>query len=103
MRIHDLKILPEFYQPVQDNKKTFEIRLNDRDYNEGDYLLLREWQGSYYVGRQCVRRVSYVHKESALVKKGYVVLGMHEPDYETKVVVLEAHNASRESGGKVNE
>jgi len=49
-KIHYLKTLPEFFRDVQDGRKTFEIRKDDRDYNVGDYLLLREWDPTIQKG-----------------------------------------------------
>jgi hypothetical protein len=43
MRIHDLKCWPPFFHLIQERLKTAEVRLNDRDYREGDVLLLREY------------------------------------------------------------
>jgi hypothetical protein len=41
---HELKTWPEFYRAIQDNKKTFELRYDDRRYAVGDELLLREFE-----------------------------------------------------------
>jgi len=38
---HDLKIEERYYWRVADGGKTFEIRLNDRDYKPGDTVALR--------------------------------------------------------------
>ena len=43
MKTHELKCWPEFFLPVQAWKKVFEIRHNDRGFEVGDILWLREW------------------------------------------------------------
>ena len=40
---HELKILPEYYKAVRCGDKTFEIRLNDRNFQERDEVELHEW------------------------------------------------------------
>lgn len=40
---HDLKIWPQFYKRVADGSKTFEIRNNDRDFQLGDTITLKEY------------------------------------------------------------
>ena len=55
---HELKILPEYFGAVSLREKTFEIRKNDRDYHVGDTLVLKEWDGEKYTGRQISRYVN---------------------------------------------
>ena len=43
MKRHELKIWPEYFDPVEAGLKTFEIRKNDRGFAMGDRLLLREF------------------------------------------------------------
>lgn len=40
---HDLKIEPQYYCRVADGSKTFEVRKNDRGFQPGDTVLLKEW------------------------------------------------------------
>ena len=43
MKTHHLKCWPEFFEPICEGTKNFEIRRNDRDYEVGDLLILEEW------------------------------------------------------------
>ncbi len=40
---HELKIWPQFYARVADGTKTFEVRENDRGFQKGDTVTLREF------------------------------------------------------------
>lgn len=40
---HELKIWPQFYCRVADGSKTFEVRKNDRAFQSGDLVILREY------------------------------------------------------------
>jgi hypothetical protein len=56
------KIWPEFFEAVLSGKKTYELRLHDFEVNEGDTLLLREWdpKTQAYTGRSLEKTVTYV-------------------------------------------
>ena len=58
--LHDLKILPEWFNAVISGVKTFEIRKDDRNFQPRDVLLLREWDGTAYTGRTCKADVTMV-------------------------------------------
>jgi DUF971 family protein len=61
MMRHELKTWPEFYRAIQENKKTFELRYNDRNYQVGDELLLREFEPCHSCkgkGRVCVEHAN---------------------------------------------
>lgn len=60
MKIHELKILPEYYDAVRCGDKRFEIRKNDRDFHTGDILRLKEWNGEKYTGEELDVLVRYV-------------------------------------------
>jgi len=40
---HDLKLNSEFYQDVLNRRKTFEVRINDKNFQVRDILTLREF------------------------------------------------------------
>ncbi|MDE5722193.1 MAG: DUF3850 domain-containing protein [Clostridia bacterium] len=46
MIIHHKKIYPEYFQPLIEGKKPFEIRENDENYQTGEKVLLQEYTGS---------------------------------------------------------
>jgi len=58
------KILPAYFEAVLSGKKKFELRLNDFDINEGDTLILEEWDSTKkeYTGRKIEKRATYIYK-----------------------------------------
>ncbi|OHA16180.1 MAG: hypothetical protein A3G52_05020 [Candidatus Taylorbacteria bacterium RIFCSPLOWO2_12_FULL_43_20] len=58
------KVWPEYFQQILDHKKTFEVRLNDFEINEGDTLVLKEWDPKTedYTGRELEKEVGFVGK-----------------------------------------
>ena len=58
------KIWPEYFNQVLSESKTFELRLNDFEINEGDTLVLKEWdpESKEYTGREIEKTVGYVGK-----------------------------------------
>jgi hypothetical protein len=77
MKTHELKCWTEYFQAVFMREKNFEIRLNDRDYEVGDVLILREYHPKHgYTGRVTQRKVTYILHYSPFVKDGYVVMSL---------------------------
>jgi hypothetical protein len=60
--VHQLKTWPIYFEEVLLENKTFEIRQNDRKFQVGDLVLLREWDPDTqkYTGRQLTRWISYI-------------------------------------------
>ncbi len=74
---HSLKTSPEYFNAVVDGSKNFEVRKNDRNFQVGDSLILKEWDGSEYTGRIIKKEITYIlDHTSGYVLEGYVVMGI---------------------------
>lgn len=74
---HELKIYPKYFEDVTSGKKTFEVRKNDRNFQVGDILALKEWDNIKYSGREVRAMVVYLLNDKFIgVMPGYVVLGI---------------------------
>jgi len=62
MAIIKKKILPKYFELISSGKKRFELRLADFDIQEGDTLILEEWdpENKEYTGRIIEKRVDYI-------------------------------------------
>ena len=62
--MHIKKVWPEYFQAILDGKKTYELRLADWECNDGDTLVLQEWnpKTGEYTGREIQKEVTYVVK-----------------------------------------
>jgi hypothetical protein len=102
MTTHTLKVEPPYFEALVSGAKTFEVRKNDRAFQRGDVLELREWHpdqtntarpctiegcdywysafGHWAECREIVeRRVSFVYAGDPRfggIEPGYVVLGL---------------------------
>ncbi|KQT89319.1 hypothetical protein ASG49_16185 [Marmoricola sp. Leaf446] len=54
-RIHEVKSWSEFFRPIAAGERSHELRRNDRDYQVGDFLILREYDPKlgHYTGSVC--------------------------------------------------
>lgn len=80
MTVHKLKILPKFFQEKIALKKSFEIRINDRNFEVGDTLVLQEFEDGNYTGREYWEDVIYI--TDYLQKDDVVVLGTRPNERE---------------------
>lgn len=77
-KTHYLKTLPDFFQEIKSGDKTFEIRLNDRNYQVGDRLCLQGYdpETNTYSGAYLTLRVTYVLSDNRYLQEGYVCMGI---------------------------
>jgi hypothetical protein len=100
---HMLKVEPPYFAALADGSKPFEVRRNDRAYQRGDLLVLREWHSAlagvdgchecrrvakrdHYTGSEVQRRVTFVYAGDPrwphALGLGVVVLGLqHQPSF----------------------
>lgn len=57
MKIHELKLDIKYFKDVLEQKKTFEIRKNDRDFKLGDVLALTAVEYGQYVKKSSIIRM----------------------------------------------
>jgi hypothetical protein len=80
---HELKTWPVYYQDIIDGNKSFEVRKDDRGFNVGDVLRLREygWKKPLdpvierYTGRYCYVRVDYIYRGIG-IQDGYCIMSI---------------------------
>lgn len=96
MKIHELKIYPQYFEKVLDGSKTFELRKDDRGYEVGDRLILREFKAGLvdhtqgepviiqeegYTGRKIEKQISYIFKGGGNgfgLKTGFSILALKD-------------------------
>lgn len=84
MKEHSLKTWPAFFQRVWDGDKPFELRKDDRNYEEGDILILKEWHPGRrrYTGRGIIAVVKCIVRDAPEfgLMPGHCIMGIREVD-----------------------
>ena len=110
MKRHILKTDSEVFQASWDEIKTFEIRIDDRDFQVGNELLLAETVASgeemkkgallEYTGRFIIQTITYKLKGMYGLSEGWCILGtdymMCGDDYDP-----EDHSFGEEDGRRI--
>ncbi|HOZ16685.1 MAG TPA: DUF3850 domain-containing protein [Candidatus Portnoybacteria bacterium] len=78
------KIWPEYFEKVESGKKKFEFRVADFEINDGDMLILEEWdpKTKQYTGRKLEKVVSSVNhfhlddfgQKKEIKEKGFYII-----------------------------
>ena len=77
--VHELKAHPEYFSALFAGNKTFEVRKNDRGFNIGDELLLKEFipDQDVFTGRILHRRIDYIlHGGQFGIEPDYCVMSI---------------------------
>lgn len=82
MAKHYLKTHPEYFAAVTNEdptqRKTVELRLNDRNFQVGDVLILNEYDpaNGMFTGKCCYRLITHVLGSGPWLTQGYVALSI---------------------------
>lgn len=82
MAIHRLKLNSAYYNDSASGIKTFEIRKNDRNFQVGDILELREWvwsdleQKGAHTGEVHWKVITYILEDTEYLHDGFVCLAV---------------------------
>jgi len=84
IRVHELKCWPEYYGKIVKGTKRFEFRKNDRNFQTGDILCLREWRPETcsYTGNEQYVSIDYImhyipsHVVLSQIPKDYCIMSI---------------------------
>lgn len=76
-KIIEKKILPKYFNEVIYDRKKFEIRKDKDGVQIGDAVILKEWDGEKYTGREISRDIVYILRDVPEygLMTGYVIFG----------------------------
>lgn len=79
-KVHYIKCEKDFFNDVVEGYKSFEIRKNDRDYQAGDDIVLREYdkEAAELTGRELRVSIIYFLDDYPGIEQGYCILGIEE-------------------------
>ncbi|MBD3264155.1 MAG: DUF3850 domain-containing protein [Candidatus Omnitrophica bacterium] len=85
MKVHTLKTWPDIYKDMVRGIKQFDYRKNDRDFQVGDTLRLREYiperRGGRFTGKTLYVKVTYIIKDAPPafgLPKGYCIMAFEK-------------------------
>lgn len=82
-RLHVLKTWPWFFDATWRRVKLFDVRIDDRDFRVGDFVILAEYDpvAERLTGREIFARMNYIlagdDASGSGLKAGYCVLGLN--------------------------
>jgi hypothetical protein len=78
MIVHEIKCWPKYFKDLESGIKTFEIRKDDRYYQVGHFLEVREWEPikRIYTGNKLSCEITYKLNDCKFLQPGYCALGI---------------------------
>lgn len=80
MIIHELKTVNPYFTQIWIGIKTFEVRYDDRNFNVGDFLLLKEYNSGNltmkYSFREILCEITSILRDKYMLGRDYVVMSI---------------------------
>ena len=73
-KVHQIRLGASFFEDACSNRKSFELRKNDRNYKKGDILELMEFVDGRNTGRTVRKLVTYILEDYAGLEDGYCIM-----------------------------
>jgi hypothetical protein len=105
-KTHILKCVNPYFQELIDGNKTFELRQNDRDYQLGDVLILKEYfpETDNYSGRDHSLSVDYIIWNHRGLNINYIVMSENKDNFDIHLSdEYEIHSEIMDSSGNDRE
>ena len=80
MATHRLKTWPEYFNKVKRREKMWELRINDRDFQTGDTVVLAEWDQAQedFTGDYQIFLIGYVFTDNLGIQPGWCIFSLEE-------------------------
>lgn len=80
---HYLKLTQPYFDEVAFGSKKFEVRKKDRDFQEGHFLILQEYDTATdtYSGHKVNTIITYILDDERYCKDGFVIIGFEIMNY----------------------
>lgn len=73
-KVHQIRLGASFFEDARSNRKSFELRKNDRGYKEGDILEMMEFDDGRNTGRMVRKLVTYILEDYTGLEDGYCIM-----------------------------
>lgn len=75
-KTHNIKVEPECFEAISKGNKNFEICQLNGSSKTGDRVILKEFDGNTFTGREVVAEITFITNHEQ--KKGYVVFAFRK-------------------------
>lgn len=97
MKVIKKKIAPKWYIQQVAGLKPWELRINDCNYQKGDFLILQEWENGSYTEREMQVVIENIADELPYLPENYVILTTREATAKEKELIKQLLKEEKEN------